>query len=199
MGLASCHVVKRDSTIEAVYPELFIRRDGGAHGHSHPAPSSSYVEPDVGYAAPSGSPSYSAPAPSYSAPAPSYSAPSPAYGAPAPSYSAPSPAYGAPEPSYSSPATGYGPVSGYGDDGGLDLTSILIPLLALLGLSLLFPTYVSLSTVRKRRSTTDEEGKRMFTTDFTHVQIHFRLHNLDRYTNIYTTHNELPCPCCVYW
>ena len=37
------------------------------------------------------------------------------------------------------------------EEAGLDLTSIIIPLLALVGLSLLFPTYVSLTTVRKRR------------------------------------------------
>ena len=86
----------------------------------------------------------------YGAPAaPSYSAPAPSYSAPAPSYSAPAPSYSAPEPSYSAPSTGYG-VS-YEEEAGLDLTSIIIPLLALVGLSLLFPTYVSLTTVRKRR------------------------------------------------
>merc|ERR1711872_806896 len=101
-----------------------------------------------------------APSPSYSAPAPSYSAPSPSYSAPAPSYSAPSPSYGAPEPSYGAPDTGYGaPSSGYGEAsaGGLDLTSILIPLLALLGLSLLFPTYVNLTTVKRRKRSEDGE------------------------------------------
>ena len=93
----------------------------------------------------------------YGAPsAPSYSAPAPSYSAPAPSYSAPAPSYSAPEPAYSAPSTGYG-VS-YEEEAGLDLTSIIIPLLALVGLSLLFPTYVSLTTVRKRRdlSGTDE-------------------------------------------
>ena len=86
------------------------------------------VNRDSGYGAPS---------------APSYSAPAPSYGAPAPE------PYSAPEPAYSAPATGYG-VS-YEEEAGLDLTSIIIPLLALVGLSLLFPTYVSLTTVRKRR------------------------------------------------
>merc|ERR1711936_214635 len=77
------------------------------------------------------------------------------YGAPAaPSYSAPAPSYSAPEPSYSAPSTGYG-VS-YEEEAGLDLTSIIIPLLALVGLSLLFPTYVSLTTVRKRRDTDED-------------------------------------------
>ena len=61
----------------------------------------------------------------------------------------PAPSYSAPEPSYSAPSTGYG--ESYVEEAGLDLTSIIIPLLALVGLSLLFPTYVSLTTVRKRR------------------------------------------------
>jgi len=128
------------------------RRDGGSHSHSnYGAP----VEPV--YSAPS--PSYSAPSPStsYSAPAPSYGAPEPSYNAPEPSYGAPEPSYGAPEVSYSAPETGYGaPQTGYGaptglEDEGIDLTSILIPLLALLGLSLLFPTYVTLTGKRKKR------------------------------------------------
>ncbi len=146
-----------------------VNRDGPG-GHSHggggSAPSSSssggYGAPQApSYSAPAPAPSYSAPAPSYSAPAPaapSYSAPA----APAPSYGAPEPSYGAPEPSYGAPSTGYGtPSTGYGEpEGGLDLTSILIPLLALLGLSLLFPTYVSLTSVRRRRDAGEEpEGE----------------------------------------
>lgn len=140
------------------HPFVKVNRDGGGGGHSHGSSSSSsgssYGSPQAAttsYNAPS--PSYSAPAPSYSAPAPSYSAPAPSYNAPEPSYSAPS--Y-SPEPSYGTPSTGYGEESG-----GLDLTSILIPLLALVGLSLLFPTYVSLTTVRKKRSVdgSGEEGE----------------------------------------
>jgi len=142
---ANGHLVKRD---DGVYSNTLYKRDGGSHSHSS---SSSYGAPE---------PSYSAPSPSYSAPAPSYSAPSPSYGAPEPSYSAPEPSYGAPEPSYGAPDTGYGaPSSGYGEAsaGGLDLTSILIPLLALLGLSLLFPTYVNLTTVKRRKRSEDGE------------------------------------------
>ena len=109
------------------------------------------VNRDSEYGAPS--------APSYSAPAPSYSAPAPSYEAPAPSYSAPAaPSYSAPEATYGAPSTGYG--TAYEEEAGLDLTSIIIPLLALVGLSLLFPTYVSLTTVRKRREARDSEGKR---------------------------------------
>merc|ERR1719397_857355 len=94
---------------------------------------------------------------SHSAPASSYGAPAPSYSAPAPSYSAPEPSYGAPEPSYSPPAGYSAPAPSYGEaSAGLDLTSIIIPILALLGLSLLFPTYVTISgTGRKRRSVVD--------------------------------------------
>merc|ERR1711976_197008 len=100
-------------------------------------------------------PSYSAPAPSYSAPAPSYSAPAPSYGAPEPSYGAPEPSYGAPEASYGAPSYGYGTEEA---SAGLDLTSILIPILALLGLSLLFPTFVTINgTGRRKRDVMDED------------------------------------------
>merc|ERR1712088_930285 len=121
------------------------KRDGGSHSHSPPSSSSSYGAPE----------------PSYGAPEPSYSAPSPSYSAPAPSYSQPS-SYGAPEPSYGPPSTGYGtPSSSYGEasaGGGLDLTSILIPILALLGLSLLFPTFVTLSGGRRKREAGDDSA-----------------------------------------
>ena len=120
------------------------------------------VNRDSEYGAPA-APSYSAPAPSYSAPAPSYSAPAPSYSAPAPSYSAPEPSYSAPSPSYGAPSTGYDePSSGYGqpsyegeEEKGLDLTALIIPILALIGLSLLFPTYVSVAAGRKKRSLPD--------------------------------------------
>eukprot|EP00096_Caligus_rogercresseyi_P001183 TRINITY_DN1186_c2_g1_i5.p1 TRINITY_DN1186_c2_g1~~TRINITY_DN1186_c2_g1_i5.p1 ORF type:complete len:216 (-),score=66.65 TRINITY_DN1186_c2_g1_i5:1375-2022(-) len=106
------------------------------------------VNRDSGYGAP-------APAPSYGAPAPSYSAPAPSYSAPSSSYSAGGGGGGA---SYSAPETGYSAPSGYGEEeGGLDLTAIIIPLLALLGLSLLFPTFVSVTARRKR--SVDEIGE----------------------------------------
>ena len=118
-----------------------VRRDG-AHGHSHGGGASS------GYAAP-------APA----APASGYNAPSSGYGAadPAPSgYDAPATGYAA-EPSYDS---GYG-VSGYGEEGGFDIATLLIPILILAGLSLLFPTITTVSVRRKRHA----EGKDMHTQD----------------------------------
>merc|ERR1712066_1006195 len=66
------------------------------------------------------------------------------YGAPEPdTYGAPAETYGAPDTSYSAPS--------YAADTGLDLTTIIIPLLALLGLFLLFPTYVTLTSVRRKR------------------------------------------------
>ena len=98
--------------------------------------------------------SYGSPlAPAYGAPAASYGAPAASYGAPAPSYSAPAPAYGAPAEEYSaSPDTSYNAPSYGAGEAELDLTPIIIGILVLTGLSLLFPTYVSLSTVRRKRS-----------------------------------------------
>merc|ERR1711983_424162 len=66
------------------------------------------------------------------------------YGAPAESYGAPVESYGASAPSYGAAA-----------ETGLDLTTIIIPLLALLGLFLLFPTYVTLTSVRRKRVACD--------------------------------------------
>lgn len=118
------------------------KRDGaGGHGHgghdhgggaAAPAPASGYDEPSAGYGAPS-----------------------PGYGAPSPGYGAPSPSYGTPQTGYAAEPTGYGEV----DDGGFpDLTPIIIGVLALVGLSLLFPTFVSISSVRRKRSTAEESN-----------------------------------------
>merc|ERR1712012_1053848 len=85
---------------------------------------------------------------------PALASPEPSYGAPEPSYGAPEPSYGAPEASYGAPSYGYEEASA-----GLDLTSIIIPILALLGLSLLFPTFVNITAAnggkRKRRDVLD--------------------------------------------
>jgi len=76
------------------------------------------------------------------------------YGAPeAPAYSAPEESYGAPEVSYSAPA--YSAPA----ETGLDLTTLIIPLLALVGLFLLFPTYVTLTSVRRKRETGEDAGE----------------------------------------
>ena len=79
-----------------------------------------------------------------------YGAPEPSYSAPEPSYGAPEPAYGAPEPAYSAPeSTGYTAPSYSAPAESLDLATLAIPILLLVGLFLLFPTYVNLTTVRR--------------------------------------------------
>merc|ERR1712170_112390 len=148
LALAALAAYVSAEEIDAIYPNALYRRDGGG-SHSHGSSSSS----GSSYGAPE--PSYGAPEPSYSAPAPSYSAPAPSYGAPEPSYGAPEPSYGAPEASYGAPSYGYGTEEA---SAGLDLTSILIPILALLGLSLLFPTFVTINgTGRRKRDVMDED------------------------------------------
>merc|ERR1712170_157998 len=141
LALAALAAYVSAEEIDAIYPNALYRRDGGG-SHSHGSSSAP-------------APSYGAPEPSYSAPAPSYSAPAPSYGAPEPSYGAPEPSYGAPEASYGAPSYGYGTEEA---SAGLDLTSILIPILALLGLSLLFPTFVTINgTGRRKRDVMDED------------------------------------------
>lgn len=134
------------SLTEAAKLQEISKRDG-AHGHDHAhaapaAPASAYVPPAS---------SYSAPASSYGAPAASYGAPAPSYGAPAPSYEEPAPSYGA--PSYGAPAYEVEEQPGFFPD----VTFIIVGILIVIGLSLLFPTYVSLTTVRRKRDTA--EGK----------------------------------------
>jgi len=143
--------VERDvNALYPVYPTSFLKRDGASHAHNSNSPSGSYQSPDDSYAQPS--PGYAAPSNSYSAPSPSYSSPS--YTAPSPSYNEPSDGYAAGDSSYQAPAAAYGggaPSYAAENEGfGIDLISLIIPALAILGLSLLFPTVVSLSTRRKR-------------------------------------------------
>merc|ERR1711881_177303 len=73
---------------------------------------------------------------------------------PASGYGAPAPSYGAPEPSYEEPAQEYAAAPSYGAAEAVvpDLTPIIIGILVLTGLSLLFPTYVTLTSVRRKRS-----------------------------------------------
>merc|ERR1712018_57335 len=79
-----------------------------------------------------------APADGYAEPASSYGAPAASYGAPAASYDEPAASYGEPAPSYGA------------EEAALpDLTPIIIGILALVGLSLLFPTFVDVG--RKKR------------------------------------------------
>ena len=131
------------------------KRDGS---HSHVQPSSGYDTPSAGYSAPASG--YDAPATGYGAPDTGYGAPDTGYGAPDTGYGAPDTGYGAPATGYGAPDTGYGAPS-YGGGGGKFNLDILGPLLwpimaALLfvGLSLLFPTIISVdnSLGRKKRS-----------------------------------------------
>ena len=168
------HVHKRD-TSKPSYPKVSRDSEYGAPiAPSFSSPSSYSSPPATSYTAPAPAPSYSAPAPSYSAPAPSYSAPASSYSAPSTSYAAPSSSYGAPAASYGAPEASYGGTVYEEDTGkGIDLTSIIIPILALIGLSLLFPTYVSLTTVRKKRSSDlSGEGECSDQEDQQHIEAH---------------------------
>jgi hypothetical protein len=137
------------SLTEAAKLQQEISKRDGAHGHDH-AHAAAPAAPASGYSAPASS--YSAPAASYGAPAASYGAPAASYGAPAPSYEEPAPSYGAPAPSYGAP------VSYEEDQPGFfpDVTFIIVGILIVVGLSLLFPTYVSLTTVRRKRDVAEE-------------------------------------------
>merc|ERR1712228_769868 len=81
---------------------------------------------------------------------PSYAAPE----EPAPSYGAPAASYEPAAPSYSAPATGYGVAAE--PEELPDLTPIIVGILVLTGLSLLFPTFVSLTSVRRKRHAEDD-------------------------------------------
>ena len=122
--------------LSAVDAYSVLQKRDGAHGHDHghaaAAPSSGYDEPAA---------SYGAPAASYGAPAASYSEPASSYGEPAASYGEPAPAYGAEEAALP------------------DLTPIIIGILALVGLSLLFPQFVNVDVKRRKRNAA--EGKNM--------------------------------------
>ena len=103
------------------------------------------------------------------APADGYAEPAASYGAPAASYDAPAASYGEPAPSYGEPAPSYGAA-----EADLpDLTPIIIGILALVGLSLLFPTFVSVSS-RKKRSAA--EGKTNLRKEFSSTKIASSFH-----------------------
>ena len=65
--------------------------------------------------------------------------------------------YGAPEAVYEEPVQEYG--ASYTAPASPDLTPIIIGILVLTGLSLLFPTYVTLTSVRRRRSAEGSQGR----------------------------------------
>jgi len=72
--------------------------------------------------------------------------------APADGYGEPPATYGAPEPEYAPPAyESYDPVP-YEEEGGFDLATLIIPILVIVGLSLLFPVTVNVdANGRKKR------------------------------------------------
>lgn len=136
------------SLTEAAKIQQEISKRDGAHGHDHAHAAAPAPVVSSGYSAPAAS--YSAPASSYGAPAASYGAPAPSYGAPAPSYEEPAPSYGA--PSYGAPSYEVEEQPGFFPD----VTFIIVGILIVIGLSLLFPTYVSLTTVRRKRDIAEE-------------------------------------------
>ena len=111
-----------------------IQKRDGAHGHAHAA-----AAPASGYGAP-------APATGYGAPDTSYAAPDTGYGAPDAGYAAPDTGYGAPD-------TGYEAAPAYGADDaavGPGILPFVAVILAIIGLSLLFPAVVNVESRRKR-------------------------------------------------
>ena len=81
------------------------------------------------------------------------------YGAPPATYEEPAPSYGAPAAEYGAPSDSYGvSYGGYEEETLPDLTPIIVGILVLTGLSLLFPTFVSLTSVRRKRHA--EDGKK---------------------------------------
>jgi hypothetical protein len=126
----------------AAYAEAAqITKRDGAHGHSHAA------------AAPAPASGYGAPAASYGAPAPDTG-----YGAPDTGYGAPDTGYGAPADGYDAPADSYDAAPSYGADGevGPGILPFVAVILAIIGLSLLFPAVVNIE--RKKRSVAEESN-----------------------------------------
>merc|ERR1711976_49014 len=77
-------------------------------------------------------------------------------GAHAHDHSEPAASYGAPETGYGAPSDSYGvSYGGYEEETLPDLTPIIVGILVLTGLSLLFPTFVSLTSVRRKRDADD--------------------------------------------
>merc|ERR1711963_638891 len=77
-------------------------------------------------------------------------------GAHAHDHAEPASSYGAPETGYGAPSDSYGvSYGGYEEETLPDLTPIIVGILVLTGLSLLFPTFVSLTSVRRKRDADD--------------------------------------------
>jgi len=139
-------------TTLAIAGSTLARPDGVGH-HDH-----------GGHHADHGAVSAPAPATGYQEPISSYEA------QPDPGYSAPSTGYGQPQSGYGQPS-----VSGYGapsapsgfetyeqtapaEAGGLDLSTLLIPILIIAGLALLFPQVTTVPVTRRKREVSGDES-----------------------------------------
>jgi len=131
-------------------PDGVGHHDHGGHHTDHgsvaaPAPQSGYQEPLSGYEAQADT---------------GYAAPSSGYGAPSSGYGAPSTGYGTPTgPSGYEPFEA-APQTAPQEQGGLDLSTVLIPILIIAGLALLFPSVVNVET-RKKRDVAGDESPNM--------------------------------------
>lgn len=145
-------------TAFALAGSALARPDGVGGHHDH-----------GGHHADHGAASAPAPATGYQEPVSGYDAglqADPGYSAPASGYGQPASGYGQPSSGYEQPASGYGTGGGYGETGfgetapaeagGLDLSTLLIPILIIAGLALLFPSVTSVDVKRKRRDVGDE-------------------------------------------
>ena len=84
-------------------------------------------------------------------------------------YAAPAVSYGYDEP----PAdTGYGAATGYGEEGGFDIATLLIPILILAGLSLLFPTITTVDVNGTRRKRHAVLGGKLNTSQSSTFRVH---------------------------
>ena len=69
----------------------------------------------------------------------------------------------APEPSYGAPETSYGEPVSYEEEGGSDIiVVVIVAILALVGLSLLFPTFVRIDDVGRRKRDAEEIARSDF-------------------------------------
>ena len=151
------------------YYDHVLRRDGSGGGHSHGGGGSSGGHGGSSGGHGGGGSNIQSASSNYQAPASSYQAPSSGYQSPSSGYQSPSSGYDSNNQGYNQPSSGYGggggdnsygggvTGSGYGNEPSFpDLTPIILGILVLTGLSLLFPSYVSLTSVKRKRRDADE-------------------------------------------
>lgn len=122
-----------------------------------------------------------------------------AHAAPSSGYSEPASAgYSAPSTGYNQPSSGYAASSGYGgydvgyEEDGFDLSTIIIPLLIIFGLSLLFPTITSVAVNNGGRRKRDLESGKTHCTNtlyryISHHDINNQLLTKKKYMNKFCT------------